>query len=97
MGEEWSVEKRFRVTEVFLAILWVSGGSVSLRLQRLEWKQLVDYGMIVSRLGVSFLLLYRLSDVTLVGPYSAVRLRPALTLATNSGFCTIPLLRLLFA
>lgn len=24
-GGEWDVEKRFRVTEVFLAILWVSG------------------------------------------------------------------------
>lgn len=27
MGEVWSVEKRFRVTEVFLAILWVCSSS----------------------------------------------------------------------
>jgi len=24
-GEAWSIEKRFRVTEVFLAVLWVCG------------------------------------------------------------------------
>lgn len=24
-GERWSVERRFRVTEVFLAVLWVCG------------------------------------------------------------------------
>ncbi len=33
MGEVWSVEKRFRVTEVFLAILWVCSSSTEAEIE----------------------------------------------------------------
>ena len=52
--DAWSVEKRFRVTEVFLAILWVCRGLKG-----------AGYGLIdvVLCVGVSFVFFYGLSDV----------------------------------
>ena len=42
-SEAWTVEKRFRVTEVFLAILWVRAArSVPGRLTRESWSDAIE-------------------------------------------------------
>ena len=82
-ADNWTVEKRFRVTEVFLAILWVRPTFVRQyrRLQQKYINPLEEYALtlfirivLCGRLPV--ILLYGLPDVKMVGEAKASNISP---------------------
>ena len=70
-GGQWTVEKRFRVTEVFLAIVWVRSSIISFILSdhgcRGRLRQTPVFGF-----RVPFVFFYRLSHVQVVSPQPLV-------------------------
>ena len=66
-AEDWDVERRFRVTEVALAIMWVS---LSQNLWENGWDG-IDFYTIVQCICISILFLCGLYDVQMVCPSSS--------------------------
>ena len=69
MGEETSVEKRVRVMEVFLAVLWVRDLFLILAVRVSDREQLADLKHPVSGVSICRLFLHRMLDVSLVLVY----------------------------
>ena len=92
----WTVEKRFRVTEVFLAILWVCmTANDQLPISSVVPNNLIDHLQIVFCRRVSFLFFLGLLDVKMVRKWHAPCSPRALILLSIIGFYTTPLPRLL--